>query len=249
MRRDAAIVRRDDEPDAYPRPAAADPAVGFVCTPYRASAAQTWFEKLEQLTLNADFMPSVIFAYETSASLFCLGASIAVRKQTIVSIGGIDDLADYLVEDYEMGRRIVSQGKKGILIQPVVDTMVDLQNAAQWWKHQVYWDQNTWAARPVAFFFTILVRAIPFALLFALLQPVSVIGWAVLVAAIAVRIATAGLIMSRGLGDRSTLSALPWLPVRDIAGLVSWVLAYLRRTTTWRGKEFVLTRDGRLVNQ
>jgi ceramide glucosyltransferase len=225
-----------------------DPSIGFVCTPYRAAYAAHWFEKLEQLSLNADFMPSVIFANETGASLFCLGASIAVRRQTISEIGGIDALADYLVEDYEMGRRIVNAGKRGILIHPVVETMVDLQNPAQWWKHQVYWDQNTRAARPIAFFCTVLVRAIPFALLYALLQPTSILAWIILAAVMVVRLVTAGLIMSTGLGDRNSLSALPWLPVRDVAGLLSWLLAFLRRTTTWRGTEFILTRDGRLVS-
>jgi ceramide glucosyltransferase len=226
-----------------------DPQVGFVCTPYRAAAATAWFEKLEQLSLNADFMPSVIFANETGASLFCLGASIAVRRETIAAIGGIDSLADYLVEDYEMGRRIVKQGKQGLLLPPVVETMVDLKDPTQWWKHQLYWDQNTRAARPIAFFCTVLVRAIPFALLFALLQPTSVLAWIILGATLAVRMVTAGLIMNTGLGDRHAMGALPWLPVRDLAGLVSWLLAFLRRTTTWRGTEFILTRDGRLVSQ
>lgn len=226
-----------------------DPRVGFVCTPYRAAFATHWFEKLEQLSLNADFMPSVIFANETAASLFCLGASIAVRRPTIEEIGGLDALADYLVEDYEMGRRIVNAGKRGVLVHPVVETMVDLQNPAQWWKHQVYWDQNVRAARPIAYFCTVLVRAIPFALLFALLQPTSVLAWTVLAATIAVRMITAGLIMTTGLGDKSAMRALPWLPVRDLAGLVSWLLAFSRRTTTWRGTEFILTRDGRLVSQ
>jgi ceramide glucosyltransferase len=226
-----------------------NPNIGFVCTPYRAAAATRWFEKLEQLSLNADFMPSVIFANETRASLFCLGASIAVRRETLREIGGIDSLADYLVEDYEMGRRIVNLGRQGLLIQPVVETMVDLQNPAQWWSHQVYWDQNTRAARPVAFFCTVLIRALPFALLFALLQPTSAFSWLTLLAAIAVRLVTAGVIMTRGLSDRHALGALPWLPVRDLAGIVSWLLAFLRRTTTWRGTEFVLTRDGRLVSQ
>lgn len=226
----------------------ADPRVGFVCTPYRAAAATHWFEKLEQLSLNADFMPSVIFANETAASLFCLGASIAVRRETITAIGGIDSLADYLVEDYEMGRRIVDSGKQGVLVHPVVETMVDLQNASQWWTHQVYWDQNTRAARPIAFFCTILVRAIPFALLFALLQPTGVLAWMILTATVAVRMVTAGLIMAIGLEDRDGMRALPWLPVRDLASLASWLLAFLRRTTTWRGTKFVLTRDGRLVS-
>jgi ceramide glucosyltransferase len=30
-------------------------------------------------------------------------------------------------------------------------------------------------------------------------------------------------------------------------GLVSWVLAFTQRTVIWRGAEFVLTRNGRLV--
>jgi ceramide glucosyltransferase len=224
-----------------------DPQIGFVCTPYRAAEAQTWFEKLELLSLNADFMPSVIFAYETGASKFCLGASIAVRRETIEEIGGIDALADYLVEDYEMGRRISESGRRGALVLPVVETMVDLKRPVDWWKHQVYWDQNTRAARPIAFFCTAVIRAVPFAFLFALLRPTDPLGWGICGAAIALRLLTAGLIVGWGLEDRAGLQALWLLPLRDLAGLASWALAFVQRTTTWRGTQFILTRDGRLV--
>ena len=225
-----------------------DPSVGFVCTPYRAARATRWFEKMELLSLNADFMPSVVFAYETGASLFCLGASIAVRRDTLKEIGGLESLADYLVEDYEMGRRIVGLGRRGMLVPPVVDTMVDLQTPAQWWNHQVYWDQNTRAARAIAFFCTVLIRAVPFALLFALLRPTDPFGWRTLAAVVAIRLAAAGVIMGWGFGDLEGVRALPLLPLRDVAGLGSWMLAFVRRTTTWRGTEFALTRDGRLVS-
>ncbi len=226
----------------------ADPQVGFVCTPYRATRAERWFEKMELLSLNADFMPSVIFANETGASLFCLGASIALRRKTLEEIGGLDSLADYLVEDYEMGRRIVERGQRGMLVKPVVETMVDLATARQWWEHQVYWDQNTRAARPLAFFFTVLIRAVPFALLFALVQPTNRMAWLIVVLTAVLRMTTAGIVMRWGLEGRDGISPLWLLPLRDVAGLVSWVLAFLRRTTTWRGTQFVLTRDGRLVS-
>jgi hypothetical protein len=36
---------------------------------------------------------------------------------------------------------------------------------------------------------------------------------------------------------------------RDISSLVTWLLAFTKRTTIWRGTSFVLTRDGRLVAQ
>ena len=48
----------------------ADPRVGFACTLYRAGSAGRWFEKMALLTLNADFVPGVIFAYVTGASAF-----------------------------------------------------------------------------------------------------------------------------------------------------------------------------------
>ena len=223
-----------------------DPNVGFVCTPYRVAEADRWYEKFELLSLNADFMPSVIFAYETAASLFCLGASIAVRRSMIERIGGIEDLSDYLVEDYEMGRRIAALGYKGMLVRPVVETMVDLKSSRDWWKHQVYWDQNTRAARPLAYLCTLLIRAIPCALILVLLDPFSYFTWMVLVLATAVRIVTALFIMRVCLDDREGSRAVSWLPLRDIAGMVSWLLSFVWRKTTWRGTEFRLTADGRL---
>ena len=225
----------------------ADPRIGCVCTLYKASHAKTWYERLELLSLNADFMPSVIFAHVTGASNFCLGASAALHRSVLDEIGGLDALADYLVEDYEMGRRIWVSGKKIAVLPYLVDTMVDLKSPSQWWNHQVYWDQNTRAARPGAFFATVLIRSIPFALLYALVRQFDQTGLAILGGALLVRLMTAGLIMGWALGDREGLRNLPLLIPRDLAALASWLLAFTKRTTVWRGAQFTLTRDGRLV--
>ena len=227
----------------------ADPEVGCVCTLYKASCAETWFEKVELLTLNADFMASVIFAHVTGASKFCLGASVALRRSTLEEIGGLEALADYLVEDYEMGRRIWCSGKKISIVPYFIDTMVDLKSPSQWWNHQVYWDQNTRAARPVAFLATAIIRCTPFALLFASMRRLDGVGLAVLGAAILVRMATAAMTLGWGFRDREGLKSLALLPFRDLAGLVSWFLALTRKTTIWRGSKFTLTRDGRLVSR
>lgn len=226
----------------------ADPSVGCVCTLYKAARANTWFEKMELLTLNTDFLPNLVFAHITGASRFCLGASTALRRSTLEAIGGLEALADYLVEDYEMGRRIRLSGKRIALVPYCVDTMVDLKTPSQWWSHQVYWDQNTRAARPVGFFFTILIRSVPFALLFALTRLADPVGLAILGGALTIRLATAGIIMGWGFGDREGLRSLPLLPFRDVAGVATWLLAFTKRTTIWRGSEFILTRDGRLVS-
>jgi len=145
----------------------ADPNVGCVCTLYKATHADRWFEKMELLTLNADFVPSVIFASVTGASKFCLGSSVALRCSSLKEIGGFETLADYLTEDYEMGRRLWTSGKRVAVVPYFVETVVDLEKASRWWNHQVCWDQKTRAAQPAGFFATLLIRSVPFALLFA----------------------------------------------------------------------------------
>lgn len=227
----------------------ADPEVGYVCTLYKAIDAEAWFEKMELLTINADLTPNMAFALVTGAAKFCLGASTAVRRSTLEEIGGLSSLADYLVEDYEMGRRIWTTGKRMVILPYLVDTVVDLKTATAWWNHLVYWDQNNRAARPGALFSTIIIRPVPFAVLFALSTLGSWIGLSVMATTIAVRLAAAGIVMRWGLHDREGARSLWLVPFRDIAALGSWVLAFTKRTTIWRDTEFVLTKDGRLVLQ
>ena len=227
-------------------PPLADKNVGCVCTLYKAACADTWYEKLELLTLNADLMANLVFAHVTGVSQFCLGASIALRREMLDSIGGLEDLADYLVEDYEMGRRIWCSGKKIAIVPYFVETMVDLKSPLQWWNHQVYFEQNTRAARPVAFVATALIRSTPFALLYALL-PTGAAGLAALIAAVALRTLTSALILGWGFKDREGLRSVGLLFFRDLAAMLSWLMVFAKRTTVWRDSEFELTRDGRLV--
>jgi ceramide glucosyltransferase len=226
-----------------------DPDVGCVCTLYKAAGADSWFEKMELLTLNADFMANVLFAHVSGASRFCLGASAALHRSTLEKIGGLEALSDYLVEDYEMGKRIWTLGKKIAIIPYFVDTIVDLQSPAQWWNHQIYWDQNTRAARPLAFFATVLIRSVPFVLLYAVVRMLDPLGLWILTGVFFLRIITSAVILNWGLHDREGLRNLGLLLFRDIASLATWLLAFTKRTTIWRGTSFVLTRDGRLIAQ
>jgi ceramide glucosyltransferase len=125
--------------------------------------------------------------------------------------------------------------------------MVDLKNPAQWWSHLIYWDQNTRAARPVAFFATAVIRSTPFALLFAIVRLGDTLGLSVLAGAVALRLLTAALVVGWGFRDPEGMRNLGYLVPRDMVSLLSWLLAFTKRTTVWRGTEFILTRDGRLV--
>jgi ceramide glucosyltransferase len=224
----------------------ADPDVGCACTLYRAVGAQSWFEKLELLSYNSEFIVNVIFADVSGAYDFGPGCSVAIRRKALDDIGGLEPLLDYLVEDFELMRRINAAGYRTAIVPYFVETTVDLARPGEWWSHQVYWDQNTKAVNPVGFFFTFLIQPLPFALVFALLRGFDPLGWAALLGTLAVRMGTRAWIF-HAIGDREGPRALAWLPVRDLAGIGSWFVAYFKRTFVWRHIRFGLTRDGRIV--
>src|SRR5262249_59683287 len=115
-----------------------------------------------------------------------------------------------------------------VLLPYFVDLTVDLDGARSWWRHQIYWDQKTRTARPVGFAASGLIRALPFALLYAAFRLFDSVGVAVLLGAIAVRLGTAAgmaLVFRDGAGLRA-----PWLlPLRGLTGLLLWVLAMGQR--------------------
>jgi ceramide glucosyltransferase len=216
----------------------ANPHVGVACTLYRAEGAENLYESLELLTMNTDFVPSMVFASETGAALACPGASQAIRRETLTRIGGLEPMAYSLVEDLELGRAVVGAGCRIALVPHVAVTGVDLPRLSVWWRHQVYWDQNTRVANPVGFFFTWLVRGIPFAGLYALCGGPE--SWLVLTAALAVRLCTT-VVTSTLLGDREGIRRLWLLPLRDVAGLFVWFASLIGRKVYWRGRVFVLS--------
>jgi len=242
---DSDVRLRSDYLEAIVPPLDGD-AVGCVCTFYRAVAAERWWERLELLTVNADLVPHFVFASVTGAARFVLGASTALRRPTLEAIGGLEALGDYLVEDFEMGRRLLAAGRRIALVPYFVDTVVDLAGPRQWWGHQVYWDQNNRAAKPWGLLGTVVLKAVPFALLFAAARLFDPLGLAVLGGTLALRLAASAAFLA-GIGDGVGLRSLWLLPVRDAAALVSWVLAFTRPIVVWRGAEFVLGRDGRMV--
>ena len=223
----------------------ADPKIGYSCTLYRTADARNVPEKLELLSMNADFVPSLIFTHWTKSAVFCLGATVAARRADIDATGGIASLAEYLVEDQEMGRRLTAYGKHMAFIPMSVDIIPDYPTFQSWWTHQVYWDQNTKAANPIGFALTVLTRAIPFAVMFTCLTGFTAMGWAVLFATLAIRIVSCAAI-ARVLGDREVMGALWLMPLRDCLGLMSWAAALMKRTFIWRGHRFTLDRHGRI---
>jgi ceramide glucosyltransferase len=224
----------------------ADPEVGAVSAFFRGCEAGPWYEQMEQLTLNVDQFAVAMLANTLGLVDFCFGASTALTKSTLAEIGGLEGLADFLVEDTEMGRRVMALGKRVVDVPYVVDITIDLSGPKDWWQKQTYWDQNTKAAIPSAFGASLVLRIIPLSLLFSALRGLDALGLSVIGVAMFVRLLAAGAVLSIALGDVPGLRALWLVPLKDVVSIVWFVRAFVTRTITWRGTEMSLTREGRL---
>jgi len=86
-----------------------DSNVGLVTCLYRGVASGTLGSRLESLGISTDFVPGVLAARAIEGGIrFGLGSTLAFRRQDLQTIGGFESFADYLADDYELGKRIAA---------------------------------------------------------------------------------------------------------------------------------------------
>jgi ceramide glucosyltransferase len=218
-----------------------DPSVGVVTCLYRASAAR-WAGRFEALGIATDFAPSVLVAPLVGVSEFALGSTMAFRAKDLERIGGFAALADYLADDYHLGRLIRGLGKRIVLSRCVVETSLSDRSWRGVWRHQLRWARTIRVSRSGGY------AGLPLsnATLWAVLLAAAGVWWAA-IPLLALRLA-AGLVAGAAvLKDHSVLVLWPLIPLRDLAGLALWACGLFGSTVDWRGARLRLRRDGKIV--
>ena len=118
----------------------ADPEIGLVTCLYRAEA-HDWPSRFEALAIATDFAPSTLVAPLFGVSEFGLGSTLAFRRADLDAIGGFAAIADYLADDYQLGRKLHQLGlRKYILSHVVVSTRLWRPvRGVRRWRHQLRW--------------------------------------------------------------------------------------------------------------
>ncbi len=215
------------------------PAPGLVTCLYRArgdSAAA----RFEALGIATEFASSVMTARLLGQAEFALGSTMAFRAETLQAIGGFESIADYLADDYQLGRRIHELGLRIEFAPSIVETDLGSGTWAETWRHQVRWSRTIRVSRPGGY----LGYAVTHATVWALLA-VAAGQWQAGAAALGLRLA-AGLLTAAALQDRRSLRAFWLMPFRDLFGFAVWAAGAFGRTVRWRGRDLTLSRDGRI---
>jgi ceramide glucosyltransferase len=231
------------EPDYLLRVTAplANPEVGLVTCLYRAEGS-TFPARFEGLGIATDFAPSTLVARMVGVNNFAMGSTMAFRRLDLERIGGFEAIADYLADDFQLGRRISSLGLRCVLSDVIVTTHM----GGEWrdvWLHQVRWSRTI----RVSNFWGYLGLPVTFATVWALLAALS--GHEILAGAtLAARMLMATTAGWSVLRSRDTLSLWLLIPFRDLFGFAVWIAGLFGDSVVWRGTRLRLDREGRILH-
>jgi ceramide glucosyltransferase len=236
------------------------PSVGLVNCFYSlanpANVAMRW----EATAVNADFWSQVLQSNSMKAQDFALGAVMIARREDIQAIGGFEALAEYLADDYQLGRQMARSGKQIVLSPVVVECWDDPMSFRDVWNHQLRWARTIRASQPAPYFFSILSNVTFWGTLFALssistlatLESTSAVGLGVMAllcwAAIMIfRVVAARLLYIKLARKPLSLPHAAVVLLKDFLQAAIWAASFLGNTVEWRGKKFRVASGGKLV--
>jgi ceramide glucosyltransferase len=244
------VVMADSDVRVDPRLLAAvaaefsDPRVGIVTCPYRAAPGRSFWSTLEAVGLNTEFIGGVLVARMLDGVKFALGPTIAARRETLRDIGGFDALKEFLAEDFMMGKLAAARGWQVRLSSYVIEHRIGSQAFGPNARHRLRWNRSTRRSRPWGYFGQIFTNPLPLALLLWAAAP----AWWPAVAVTAVFRAAAAM-ATAGVALRDPLPVRWWLllPLQDVLSFVFWLAGFFGNTIVWRGRPYLLRRDGRFT--
>lgn len=226
-----------------------DEHVGLVTAPYlgvTAGRGATVWAKLEALGISTDFFPSVLTARMLEGGIrFGLGSTLATTKAVLREIGGLEPLADYLADDYELGHRISVAGYRVELCGETVETTVPAYGFHGFWQHQTRWARSMRDSRKWGYLGLGVTYCLPWTMLTVLASGFAVWSFALLSIVLLARVTVALTVGVGVLRDGQVLRDLWLLPLRDCFGLLIWIWSFAGETVVWRGEVFRL-KDGRI---
>ena len=199
--------------------------------------------KIEALTVSTEFVPGTLLAMQIDGGVkFALGGTLAIRRDVLDKIGGLEPLVNYLADDYEMGVRTIAAGYRVAMAPETVATGVPDYRWHAFAAHQLRWlrtvrDARRWGYAGLATTFGLVWAAIT-----VVASAGAVWSWALLSMSLLARIALA---LSAGvgiLGDRQVVRDVWLVPFRDFVGAVLWVWSFGGDDVEWRGIKFRLNK-------
>ena len=219
------------------------PGVGLVTCLYRGTAVAGVWARLSAAAIDYQFLPNVLVGLKLGLAAPCFGSTIALRRETLAEIGGFEEVADQLADDYALGALVRRAGLSVAIPNNIVTHVCAERSARDLFHHEIRWARTIRSIDPLGFAGLAITYALPLALCGLLLGGDNAAGF-IAVAALACRL------MLQSELDRAF--RLPgkffWLgPLRDVLSFVIFVMSFFGRGVEWRGHRYGRRAGNRLA--
>jgi ceramide glucosyltransferase len=218
---------------------------GAISSLYRGITGVYWVSQLGAAYVEEQFAPSVLVATTFGRMHFCLGASMAVRRDVLDAIGGIAALGPYLADDHKLGELVAALGYEVVLSNDIVATTIAETTLRDLWSHELRWARTNLVLAPFGYAFSFLMFGVPLALLYLVVSRNWIVAVPVLAAAVAVR-TLLHFTSRQTLGVREHGATLWLMPVRDAFSVAVWIVSFFGRSVRWRQASVTVSTDGQM---
>lgn len=221
--------------------ALSEPGVGAVSCLYRGRGDAGFWSRVAAAGVSYNFLPQLALAAVHRLSEPCMGATIALRAETLLAIGGFEAFRDVLADDHAIGAAVRGLGLR-LAYPPIVLVHCHPERSlAALARRELRSNVTVKRIDPLGYLGSIVTFPVPFALLAAAM---GAGGWWLVGAVIA------RLVLALSVDRVAGASTAPkwWLPARDILGFALYLAAFAVRAVDWRGDRLALKGGGRIAS-
>lgn len=220
-----------------------DPATGLATTLYTAiPATDTLAGRLGAMQVNHAFLPGAALARMLGRE-DCLGATMALRRAELETIGGFGALLDHLADDNVLGQRIRAAGRHVALAPAIPATSIPEASISALFRHELRWARTVRALVPIGYFGVMLQFPLFWAFAALLLTGLASWAWIFFAVASGLRYGIAAHLEHRlGFTRPGKVSPFlaktpaPWLfLLRDMLSAAIFLASFWSDTVEWRG--------------
>jgi ceramide glucosyltransferase len=222
----------------------AEPDAGAVTCLYRGAPGGGFWSRLTAMAAHDHFLPDTILGLALGLARPCVGATIALRRETLARIGGFETVANQLADDYVIGKAVRRAGLRVVVPSMLVAHSFEEQSLSEAVRHELRWARTIFTVDPIGYAGSGLTHPLALALIGAALRGFDALGLTAALAALACR-----LILKYRLTREFDLPNPDYalLVVRDLLSFAIYVAGFWSTRVSWRGRVFAVARDGTLL--
>ncbi|GBR67170.1 bacteriohopanetetrol glucosamine biosynthesis glycosyltransferase HpnI [Gluconobacter kanchanaburiensis] len=220
-----------------------EPGTGLVTTLYAGRPAEgSLVQQIGACQINHNFLPGVMMSRFLGRQ-DCLGATMALRRQVLEEIGGLEALVHHVADDAELGQLVRARGETIAIAPSLTHTTVGEHTLSDLLAHELRWGRTVKNVAPVGYGLSAIQLPLFWAVTAVLFRPNAWWTWFLLALTWLVRAFGSSIV------DRATSCPLPaailLLPVRDWLSAAIMVGSARGSRVAWRGRTVHIARRKR----